>query len=248
MARAHHIVLVPGFFGFANLGDFTYFGHVRDLLLELGPPLGVEGEVSVVFTEPTASLTRRAALLCETVSGLLDRAPGRVSLIGHSSGGLDARLLCTPGRDPAHRRRPRALRPRRPGAGHRRHPAPRHAAGPGLLRPARAAVAPARLAHHHPRAPHRPAPALGGAAAGPPAALREGAALGRPRPALQAAAGRLLRRAPAHRGGLPLRRAQRPGAGRPAQRRPTWRSSTPRPRTGRGCPTAAWSRRRARRA
>jgi triacylglycerol lipase len=97
VARAHHVVLVPGFFGFANLGDFTYFGHVRDLLLELGPPLGVEGEVSVVFTEPTASLTRRAALLCETVTGLLDRAPGRVSLIGHSSGGLDARLLCTPG-------------------------------------------------------------------------------------------------------------------------------------------------------
>jgi triacylglycerol lipase len=97
VARAHHVVLVPGFFGFANLGDFTYFGHVRDLLLELGPPLGLEGEVAVVLTEPTASLTRRAAILCETVSALLDRAPGQVSLIGHSSGGLDARLLCTPG-------------------------------------------------------------------------------------------------------------------------------------------------------
>jgi hypothetical protein len=57
----------------------------------------VAGEVEVVLTEPTASLTRRAAILCETVSRLLDRAPGRVSLIGHSSGGLDARLLCTPG-------------------------------------------------------------------------------------------------------------------------------------------------------
>ncbi len=97
MARPHHIVLVPGFFGFANLGDLTYFGHVRDLLRQRGPPLGVEGEVEVVLTEPTASLTRRAAILCETISRLLDRAPGRVSLIGHSSGGLDARLLCTPG-------------------------------------------------------------------------------------------------------------------------------------------------------
>jgi triacylglycerol lipase len=97
VARAHHVVLIPGFFGFANLGDFTYFGHVRDLLRELGPPLGVDGEVEVVLTEPTASLPRRAALLCEAVSKLLDRAPGRVSLIGHSSGGLDARLLCTPG-------------------------------------------------------------------------------------------------------------------------------------------------------
>ena len=97
MARPHHLVLVPGFFGFANLGDFTYFGHVRNLLLELGPPLGLDGEVQVVRTEPTASLTRRAALLCESVSTLLDQSPGRVSLIGHSSGGLDARLLCTPG-------------------------------------------------------------------------------------------------------------------------------------------------------
>jgi hypothetical protein len=97
VARTHHVVLVPGFFGFANLGDFTYFGHVRDRLLEVGPPLGLDGEIVVVPTEPTASLTRRAALLAETVSKLLDRRPGRVALIGHSSGGLDARLLCTPG-------------------------------------------------------------------------------------------------------------------------------------------------------
>jgi hypothetical protein len=95
--RPHHVVLIPGFFGFANLGDFTYFGHVRDLLAEVGPALGVEGEVQVVRTEPTASLPRRAALLCEAVSALLDRAPGAVSLVGHSSGGLDARLMVTPG-------------------------------------------------------------------------------------------------------------------------------------------------------
>jgi len=97
VARPHHVVLVPGFFGFANLGDFTYFGHVRDRLLEIGPALGLDGRIEVVPTEPTASLTRRAALLCETVSRLLDERPGRVALIGHSSGGLDARLLCTPG-------------------------------------------------------------------------------------------------------------------------------------------------------
>jgi len=93
----HHVLLVPGFFGFANLGDFTYFGHVRDLLAETGPALGVEGEVLVVRTEPTASLPRRAALLCEAISALLDRSPGAVSLVGHSSGGLDARLMVSPG-------------------------------------------------------------------------------------------------------------------------------------------------------
>jgi hypothetical protein len=90
------VVLIPGFFGFANLGDFTYFGHVRDLLAEIGPRLGLEGEVEVVRTEPTASLPRRAAILAEAVTALLERSPGEVSLVGHSSGGLDARLLLTP--------------------------------------------------------------------------------------------------------------------------------------------------------
>jgi hypothetical protein len=97
VARPHHVVLVPGFFGFANLGDFAYFGHVRDLVAEVGPPLGLDGEVLVAPTEPTASLPRRAALLCQAVSDLLDRAPGAVSVVGHSSGGLDARLLVSPG-------------------------------------------------------------------------------------------------------------------------------------------------------
>ena len=93
----HHLVLVPGFFGFANLGDFAYFGHVRDVLLEVGPAAGLHGDVRVVITEPTASLARRAALLAENISELLDEAPGDVSIVGHSSGGLDARLFLTPG-------------------------------------------------------------------------------------------------------------------------------------------------------
>jgi len=91
------VVLVPGFFGFANLGDFAYFGHVRDLLAEIGPGLGIDGEVRALRTEPTASLPRRAALLCQGIAELLDEAPGEVTVVGHSSGGLDARLLLSPG-------------------------------------------------------------------------------------------------------------------------------------------------------
>jgi hypothetical protein len=93
----HHVLLVPGFFGFANLGDFAYFGHVRDLLGDVGPPLGLDGEIRVVVTEPTSSLERRAALLAQAISALLDSAGGEVSIVGHSAGGLDARLLLTPG-------------------------------------------------------------------------------------------------------------------------------------------------------
>jgi triacylglycerol lipase len=88
---------VPGFFGFANLGDFAYFGHVRDFLADVGPALGLDGDVQVALTEPTSSLQRRAALLAETLSALLDARGDQVSIIGHSSGGLDARLLLAPG-------------------------------------------------------------------------------------------------------------------------------------------------------
>lgn len=93
----HHVLLVPGFFGFANLGDFAYFGHARDVLAAVGPLFGLDGDVRVVPTEPTATLPRRAALLCEALGRLLEEFPGTVSIVGHSSGGLDARLAVSPG-------------------------------------------------------------------------------------------------------------------------------------------------------
>ncbi|ABC82748.1 esterase/lipase family protein [Anaeromyxobacter dehalogenans] len=96
MAPRHHVLLVPGFFGFANLGDFTYFGHVRDLLAEIGPAHGLDGEIRVVRTAPTATLRKRAALLAEDVARVLDGPGGEVSVVGHSSGGLDVRLLLSP--------------------------------------------------------------------------------------------------------------------------------------------------------
>jgi len=88
---------VPGFFGFANFGDFAYFGHAKDILRVVGPAFGLDGEVRVVRTEPTASLPRRAALLAEAMAALQEESPGLVSLVGHSSGGLDARLVVSPG-------------------------------------------------------------------------------------------------------------------------------------------------------
>ena len=97
MAGPHHVVLVPGFFGFANLGDFTYFGHVRDLLSEVGPASGLDGEILAVLTEPSSSLPRRAALLAESIHRLLEQHGGVVSIVGHSTGALDARLMLSPG-------------------------------------------------------------------------------------------------------------------------------------------------------
>jgi hypothetical protein len=96
MATRQHVLLVPGFFGFANLGDFAYFSHVREFFARLMRRRGIGGEVIVVQTFPTASIKRRATRVVETMAELLDRDDGIVHLIGHSSGGLDVRMLTAP--------------------------------------------------------------------------------------------------------------------------------------------------------
>lgn len=87
--------LVPGFFGFANLGDLAYFGHVRQELVRAFAARKADVEVHVVATRPTASVRRRAARLVEVIeetAGEMDA----VHVVGHSSGGLDARLAAAP--------------------------------------------------------------------------------------------------------------------------------------------------------
>ena len=94
MSRVH-VVLVPGFFGFANLGDLAYFGHVHAFLRAAYPARGLEPVLHVVHTHPTASLPRRAARVLETIAAEAeDDAP--IHLVGHSSGGIDCRLLLAP--------------------------------------------------------------------------------------------------------------------------------------------------------
>jgi hypothetical protein len=93
----HHAYLVPGFFGFTNLGDLTYFGHVHDVLIAAFARRGVTLRVDVVRTRPTASVLRRAERVVETISRTLGDDDGPVHLIGHSSGGLDVRFLLDPG-------------------------------------------------------------------------------------------------------------------------------------------------------
>src|SRR5207253_511664 len=83
MRGRHRIYLVPGFFGFTNLGELGYFQHVREFLRA-----HATADVHVVRTHPTASLPQRAARVVETVAATMGR-DGPVHLIGHSSGGLD---------------------------------------------------------------------------------------------------------------------------------------------------------------
>ena len=97
MSETHHIYLIPGFFGFINFGRLVYFGHVRDALERSFDGRGVRTEIHRVRVSPTASLRRRAAEILETIAETSPRGP--IHLIGHSTGALDARLLCTPGVD-----------------------------------------------------------------------------------------------------------------------------------------------------
>jgi triacylglycerol lipase len=93
----HHVYLVPGFFGFANLGDLKYFAHVREYLVGALARRGLGAHIDVVATRPTASLPRRAERVLSTIAHTLHDDDGPIHLIGHSSGGLDVRLLLSPG-------------------------------------------------------------------------------------------------------------------------------------------------------
>jgi len=92
---SHRIFLVPGFFGFVDLGDLAYWGPAHAALAaDLGASLG-QVALHVVPVPPTASLRARSRVLVDTI----DQHAGpddHLHLIGHSSGGLDARLLVTP--------------------------------------------------------------------------------------------------------------------------------------------------------
>ncbi len=87
--------LVPGFFGFASLGEMTYFSRVCELLASRLEQLGIDANVRAVGTLPTASLRARAATLAEAVAKFAP-ADAPLHFVGHSSGGLDVRLLVTP--------------------------------------------------------------------------------------------------------------------------------------------------------
>ena len=91
------VYLVPGFFGFTSLGAMSYFRGVAEILeSELSRP-GRPVRVVPCATQPTGSIRRRAERLLQIVreTGGLDA--GELHFVGHSTGGLDVRLLLSPG-------------------------------------------------------------------------------------------------------------------------------------------------------
>ncbi len=93
----HRVYLTPGMFGFGKLATYDYFAHVARALTERFEAAGEALDTHVVDVAPTASIRRRAARLAELVARTAGREEhGPIHLLGHSTGGLDARLVASP--------------------------------------------------------------------------------------------------------------------------------------------------------
>lgn len=93
----HRLYLSPGLFGFGRLASFDYFAHVRRELEARFRAAGHTLTTAAVDVLPTASVRRRAVTLAELVHGSSQDDGGPIHLLGHSTGGLDVRLVASPG-------------------------------------------------------------------------------------------------------------------------------------------------------
>ena len=92
------VVFVPGFFGFGAFGHpdrplVEYFARVEDALLRAHVR---QLRFAVHQPPPAGSLAERVRSLHDKVAELIANGASRLHLVGHSSGGLDARLLANP--------------------------------------------------------------------------------------------------------------------------------------------------------
>ena len=92
----HHIVLVPGLLGFAKLGGFDYFMHVEEALAARYMERGHNCEFVLVSSPPTGSIVYRTEVLMDAIERSCVDDAGAIHLVGHSTGGLDCRLLASP--------------------------------------------------------------------------------------------------------------------------------------------------------
>jgi triacylglycerol lipase len=89
VAGAESIILVPGLFGFSRIGNIDYFAAVANLLSKA---TGIE-DVTPLPTPPTGPLWRRVDALHRCVREKVSQGAKRIHVIGHSTGGIDVRLL-----------------------------------------------------------------------------------------------------------------------------------------------------------
>ena len=97
MAMKRLVFLVPGFFGFTSVGALSYFRDVEITLHRALAKRGVEARIVRCATQPTASIPRRADRLRRQVISHGGLEARELHFVGHSTGGLDVRMLLTPG-------------------------------------------------------------------------------------------------------------------------------------------------------
>jgi len=90
------VLLIPGFFGFGKFGELSYFSGVREAIEGSFASMGLPVTVTEVPTLPMSSIRWRAARVLETLAAVASKDDGPIHLIGHSTGGLDARLAIAP--------------------------------------------------------------------------------------------------------------------------------------------------------
>jgi len=94
------IYLVPGFFGFSGIESYSYFFRVRETLeahLKEKYKSPDTFEIVECRTLPTSSIRRRAETLLSEVVKNDGLEADSLHFVGHSTGGLDVRMLLTPG-------------------------------------------------------------------------------------------------------------------------------------------------------
>lgn len=91
------VFLVPGFFGFTSIGALSYFEDVEQALARAFRRRRVEARIVRCETQPTASIPRRADSLRRQVIASGGLRARELHFVGHSTGGLDVRMLLTPG-------------------------------------------------------------------------------------------------------------------------------------------------------
>jgi triacylglycerol lipase len=91
------VFLVPGFFGFTSVGAVSYFERVEQALGRGLRRRGIDARIVRCRTQPTASIPQRVNVLRREVQrrGGLDAR--ELHFVGHSTGGLDVRMLLAPG-------------------------------------------------------------------------------------------------------------------------------------------------------
>ena len=97
MATNRVVYLVPGFFGFTSVGAVSYFHDVERSLDRALRRRGVEARIVRCRTQPTASIPRRADDLRKQVIRSGGLRASALHFVGHSTGGLDVRMLLTKG-------------------------------------------------------------------------------------------------------------------------------------------------------